>query len=403
MVLTRMEHKGGAVATTLTSTITNVSLSITIDSATGWPTGGANGKFVITIDRDLPTEERILVQSRTGNVLTIAGTGDRGVDGTTATGHTGGVATVEHTFSGIEADDANRHITVTTDDDHTQYMRTDGTRHDLTGRHTYGAALGARPLPVATGTVLSAGVAAAPAAGDHVHTHGVGSINNGNQFAAGVVPAGALAPGAINNSNQFAASVVDANAIGPDAVGSSEIAPGAVGTSELNAAVYGGAPPAIADTGSAGAATTVSRSDHTHADIMPDAVSSTQNGTYTFTNTSFGVAGSGGYVDCGVAFVAPPSGRVRLDWAGWISNSSSSFAIISPVTRNGAVVGSGTVFKAADDDYSISQGNEAGRVGAHDFLSGLTPGNSYNVRLEHRVPANTGTALRRIVTVTPLP
>jgi len=97
-----MEHAGAAAATTLSSSITNASTTINVASATGWPLGSV-GPFVVTIDAGTASEEKVLVTSRTGIVLTVQ---TRGYDGTTATSH-GATAAIIHSFSATEADEAN--------------------------------------------------------------------------------------------------------------------------------------------------------------------------------------------------------------------------------------------------------------------------------------------------------
>lgn len=238
-----LDHSGNAIVTTLSAGIpggTDLSFSITSD--TGWPSGGANGKFYVTINRGGANEERILVQTRSGTTCTIAAVGDRGKDGTSAAAHSAG-ETVEHTFAGEEAHDYNQHLYNVSLDHHTQYMLASGTRHDLTARHSAGtvvptgvpgavvanqsAAEGggttlaraahqhAGPVtaaPVAVGTALSAGSGTNLALANHVHELGAGSIDTASFFAAGIV---------------------DAAAIGADQVGQSELAANSVGTSEL--------------------------------------------------------------------------------------------------------------------------------------------------------------------------
>lgn len=108
--MARLEHSGAAAPAAATAPLTNSGLSLTCDNLTGWPTG-AIGQFYVTIDRGKATEERVLVQSRVSNTLTIA-SGGRGADGTTAVAHAAN-ATVEHTFSASEADAANAHIEAT--------------------------------------------------------------------------------------------------------------------------------------------------------------------------------------------------------------------------------------------------------------------------------------------------
>src|SRR5436190_1157567 len=88
----RRSFAGGATATTLASGIDGSTLTVAIVAATGWPTGSA-GDFGIIIDRGTATEEKLLVDTRSGTTLTIA-SGGRGIDGTSGVAHAIG-ATVE--------------------------------------------------------------------------------------------------------------------------------------------------------------------------------------------------------------------------------------------------------------------------------------------------------------------
>lgn len=97
---------------------------ITVDNATGWPTGATGISFVGCFDRGSSTEEKILFSSRSGNNLTIA---QRGYDDTTAITHLNG-ATVEHTVDATILRTSSAHIFDPTRDDHTQYLKVDGTR-----------------------------------------------------------------------------------------------------------------------------------------------------------------------------------------------------------------------------------------------------------------------------------
>ena len=107
--MTRLQHSGGSVPTTLTNPLTDVDVSpFDVDSVTGWPDGSV-GPFYVVIDRGLLSEEKLLIASRSGNTLTIL---NRAADGTLAQPHGAG-AVVEHTFSAQEADDANALIEAT--------------------------------------------------------------------------------------------------------------------------------------------------------------------------------------------------------------------------------------------------------------------------------------------------
>lgn len=140
---------------------------------------------------------------------------------------------------------------------------------------------------------------------------------------------------------------------------------------------------------------------------FPPTVEDTQNDSFTFDATTFGVdADSGTYNDCGVAFVAPITGRVQLFYAARMGNNTDGNSThLTPVVREGAVVGSGSTVLAASVnnmiDIQAANNSGNGRCGSSMLLDSLTPGDSYNVRLEHAVTAGTGTILSRTVVVRP--
>jgi hypothetical protein len=133
-------------------------------------------------------------------------------------------------------------------------------------------------------------------------------------------------------------------------------------------------------------------------------VSDTQDDSFTFDSATFGVdADSGTYVTCGVDFIAPASGTVKIDFGGSLDHTGAAASVeVSPVVRTGAVVGSGSTILAASSDRCIrNEGTSDRRYDSHVFVEGLTAGSAYNVRLEHRTSGADATVKRRIVTVTP--
>jgi hypothetical protein len=100
----RKQFAGGAPATTVTSTLTDVAVSFDIDDASGWP--DATNPFVAVIDRGLATEEKILVGARTSVTLSSI---TRGYDDTSAVAHSTG-ATIEHVIDASTIDQLNRAI-----------------------------------------------------------------------------------------------------------------------------------------------------------------------------------------------------------------------------------------------------------------------------------------------------
>jgi hypothetical protein len=130
-----------------------------------------------------------------------------------------------------------------------------------------------------------------------------------------------------------------------------------------------------------------------------------------FTDTSY----TAGANVCGTTFTAPTSGRVLVLWhARFETNTTGVRATVSVEVRTGSSIGSGTVVSAASDASaleSISDGDAAGvgtnarmQAGMWRIVSGLTPGDSYNVRTMHRVSGTgSGDIFDRNVAVVPLP
>jgi hypothetical protein len=102
-------YAGAAAVTSLGSSIGASDTSFSIASAVGWPTG-SSGPFVISVDKGLDTEEKILCASLSGTeveVYNAGGFSGRGYDGTTAQGHsTSGI--VVPVWSATEAEEANQ-------------------------------------------------------------------------------------------------------------------------------------------------------------------------------------------------------------------------------------------------------------------------------------------------------
>lgn len=99
----RKQSKGGAVQTTLNGAITNVSATIVIANATGWPDGSI--PFVVTIDRNQASEETILVTRAVASTTLVVV--NRGYDNTLAQSHSNGAAII-HSYDAHSADQANR-------------------------------------------------------------------------------------------------------------------------------------------------------------------------------------------------------------------------------------------------------------------------------------------------------
>lgn len=201
-----LDHAGGAVATTITGAITSSSTTITLADASGWPSGGANGEFYATLNRGLSSEERILIQSRSGNTLTLASAAKRGVDGTAAASHDAG-SSIDHGLSAAEIDEVNAHAFDTTRDDHTQYHNT--------ARH---AAVSHTQAMLASDSVGSA----------QIQANAVGS----SELANDAVDTAAIQALAVTAA-KIANDTITATQLAADSVGASELANVSVDTANL--------------------------------------------------------------------------------------------------------------------------------------------------------------------------
>ncbi len=108
---------------------------------------------------------------------------------------------------------------------------------------------------------------------------------------------------------------------------------------------------------------------------------------------------------CGTSFVAPTSGTVLVMLRAQIQNSGVNYSAAGYEVREGSTVGSGTVFLSSSDERAISTASTAGEgQGMTEYVSGLTPGATYNVFITHRTTngASTLTTLRRAISVVPL-
>lgn len=151
---------------------------------------------------------------------------------------------------------------------------------------------------------------------------------------------------------------------------------------------------------------------------FPETQDDLQTGTYQVdSDGDFGASGnvaSGDYADCGVAFLAPTSGRVRIDMMAEMvkfGTGSASTIRISPEVRTGGVIGSGTLVEAAAINQAIAMMADSNATDSpndsrsgYRIVEGLTPGSTYNARLLHRGSSGTNAEVRvRRITVEPKP
>ncbi len=173
---------GGAPTTHLSAPITaaapapGATFSVTAGTGANYPTTN----FVVAFTAAGVTTEKVFISSRTGDVFTVGGSG-RGFDGTTAADHPI-TEDIDHELDAATMTAILLHINSTAGDDHTQYLNT--ARHDVTTRHTFGAALGTPATPQSVGAANSAGTGTVPAREDHVHALAAGLMYATNLGAA---------------------------------------------------------------------------------------------------------------------------------------------------------------------------------------------------------------------------
>ena len=151
----RKEWAGGVVKTTLNGAIAAGTTTITVTDGSTFPAG--TFPFVVVIDRGTATEEKVLVQSRTGNSLTVL---QRGYDGASAQSHVNG-AFVEHCLDAYTVDQANAIATKMTTAGDLIYKQTtgDNTAFARLAIGTAGQALVSTGSAPSWGQVGTAGVA----------------------------------------------------------------------------------------------------------------------------------------------------------------------------------------------------------------------------------------------------
>jgi hypothetical protein len=142
-------------------------------------------------------------------------------------------------------------------------------------------------------------------------------------------------------------------------------------------------------------------------DLLGVTVSDSQSASATTSSTSYTETLTGG-TPAGVAFVAPTSGKVIIHNSSFVKSSSATSGrrtLLSWILRTGAVVGSGTTVLAANDTWALvsSRSVKDSAFGRSTLITGLTPGNSYNIRQAMKVinGADTGTSQYRHILVKP--
>lgn len=106
----------------------------------------------------------------------------------------------------------------------------------------------------------------------------------------------------------------------------------------------------------------------------------------TYTNSLTGGTASG------IAFIAPPSGKVMITNGLWITASGTGYCTIRVCT--GATIGSGSVFgsfSASDNNANVMTGAASVNLSRRTLVGGLTPLSNYNVQQWFKIGTGSGT------------
>lgn len=136
-------------------------------------------------------------------------------------------------------------------------------------------------------------------------------------------------------------------------------------------------------------------------DSVPAAVTATDAGAVSTASTTFtNLAG-----DPGVAFTAPPSGRVLVSiGSAFDGNAADTWSMMGFQIRTGSVVGSGTIVYAANDnDACGTMGTNDAAIGRTTLVTSLIAGSPYNAQALYKRFSGSGTAFyaRRTISVIP--
>jgi hypothetical protein len=123
----------------------------------------------------------------------------------------------------------------------------------------------------------------------------------------------------------------------------------------------------------------------------------------TYTNNA---GGSTSPAIFGVAFIAPPSGKVFVAGRALAGTTTAgAYSFLDFEIKTGSTIGSGSVVRAVNDVtssvFQSSTASQQGPLNITDLVTGLTPGAAYNAALVYRVSAGTGAFNRRHITVLP--
>lgn len=211
------DYAGAAVATTLAAGVSGSAATLTVAAGSTYP-DGSTGPFVIAIARGTGTEEKVIIQSRSGNTLTVlGGAAGRGYDGSTAQAQVLG-ATVEHVMDAYSIKQANA------------FVNTPTTRGDIVVRNASG---NPQRLGVgAAGTVLKGGTDPSYGQIGNAEVSNTAAIAYGKLALTGSIVSADLVDGTVTGTDIAAGTITSAN-IQDATITGTDIAAGTITTGNI--------------------------------------------------------------------------------------------------------------------------------------------------------------------------
>lgn len=313
--------------------------SMTVDSAAGFPT---QFPYTLIVDPDTAFEEVVDVTAAVGNVLTIT----RGVDSTTASAHAAG-AVVYHGISARDPREANAHVNQTTG--------AHGTTGSLVDTDSAQTIVGAKNFTGGLSTPAGAVVAVG----------GAQTITGLKTFT--VTPTTSNGDVAtLGGTQTFAGTKTFTNTV------------------QSGTETHNGAETHNGTEAHTGAESHTGTAAFGNAAMRPVVASS--NTDEVITSSSF-VPGTEAV---GVAFTAPPSGRIYVTVSAYFAQIiNNETAFVSFGLRAGSSIGLGADVVLADGNRALATGDFVTtgvinrlQASRRALVTGLTGGTVYNVQVE---------------------
>lgn len=345
---------------TLTNSVNSSATILPVSGVTGFP---VSYPYTLILDRGTISEEIVTVTSAVGTNLTVT----RGQDGTSAVSHSLG-ATVAHGVSARDHREAQEHIAASSG------------VHGITGSvvgTTDTQTLINKTLTsptVSGGSWASVNLTGQPTLADYTNAQ----HDHGDADDAGNIP-------------QASVTGLSARLTSIEGVNTTQDTNISANTTSIS-----------------GNTTSISNHESriTALEALDPIEQSDTTSITTITSTSY----APGSPVVGFTFVAPPSGKVFITISGNVQQNNNGWhTALSYELKTGGTIGSGTSVqvgaftRAVVAGQGVTSGGPAyASASKRGLVTGLTAGNTYNVRAVHRVTGGSGELEFRSLTVEPV-